>query len=132
VTAGRIAAVLFAVLVAAAIVVLVISQNVRSRLVVDQVEISNELDPAGERRATIRFRLTEDEESATVAVVDRDGVVVEVLADEAPLGDYEIHRFRWAPGREIDEGTYRIRLTLDSLERELALPEVIDVRRGDG
>jgi hypothetical protein len=132
VTAGRIAAVLFAVLVAAAIAVLVISQNVRSRLVVDQVEISNQLDPAGERRATIRFRLTEDEESATVAVVDRDGVVVEVLADDVPLGDYEIHRFRWAPGRGIAEGTYRVRLMLHSLERELVLPEVIDVRRGNG
>ena len=131
-TAGRIAAVLFAVLVAAAIAVLVISQNVRSRLVVDQVEISNRLDPAGKRRATVRFRLTEDEESATVAVVDREGVVVEVLADEVPLGDYEIHRFRWVPGREIADGTYRVRLMLHSLERELVLPEVIDVRRGNG
>ena len=131
-TAGRIAAVLFAVLVAAAIAVLVISQNVRSRLVVDQVEISNQLDPAGKRRATVRFRLTEDEESATVAVVDREGVVVEVLADEVPLGDYEVHRFRWAPGREIADGTYRVRLMLHSLERELVLPEVIDVRRGNG
>jgi hypothetical protein len=131
VTAGRIAAILFAVLVAATVIILVISQNVRSRLVVDQVEVSNELDPAGDRRARIRFRLTRDEESATVAVVDRDGVV-ETLAEDVPLGDYEIHRFRWAPGPEVDDGTYRVRLTLDSLDRELLLPERIDVRAADG
>lgn len=131
-TAGRVAAVLFAVLVGAAIAALVISQNVRSRLVVDQVEMSNELDPAGERPARIRFRLTEDEESATVVVVDGERDVVDVLVEEAPLGDYEIHRFRWAPARGIDEGAYRVRLTLDSLERELLLPEEIDVRRGNG
>jgi hypothetical protein len=130
VTAGRIAAILFAVLVAATVIVLVISQNVRSRLVVDQVEITNELDAAGDRPARIRFRLTEDEESATVAVVDRDGLV-ETLAEDEPLGDYELHRFRWAPGPEVDEGTYRVRLTLDSLDRELLLPERIDVRAAD-
>jgi hypothetical protein len=112
------------------VIVLVISQNVRSRLVVDQVEITNELDAAGDRPARIRFRLTEDEESATVAVVDRDGLV-ETLAEDEPLGDYELHRFRWAPGPEVDEGTYRVRLTLDSLDRELLLPERIDVRAAD-
>jgi hypothetical protein len=131
VTAGRISAILFAVLVAATGIVLVVSQNVRSRLIVDQVEITNELDPEADRPAGIRFRLTEDEESATVAVVDRDGLV-ETLAEDVALGDYEIHRFRWDPGPELDEGTYRVRLTLDSLDRELLLPEKIDVRTADG
>jgi hypothetical protein len=132
VTAGRIAAILFAVLAGATVLVLVISHNVRSRLVVDQVEISNQLDPAADHPARIRFRLTEDEERATVAVVDRDGSVVETLAEDRPLGDYEIHRFRWAVGRGVEKGTYRVRLTLASLDRELVLPEEIDVRPADG
>jgi hypothetical protein len=131
VTAGRIAAILFAVLVAASVAVLVITQNVRDRLVVDQVEVSNELEPGSGRPARIRFRLTEDEERATVAIV-RHGEVVETLAEDEPLGDYEIHRFRWAGEAGLEPGSYRVRLTLDSLGRELLLPEEIDVRKPDG
>jgi hypothetical protein len=131
VTAGRIAAALFAVLVVAAAVVLVVTQNVRDRLVVDQVEISNALDLGGDRPARIRFRLTENEESGTLAVV-RHGDVVETLAEDEPLGDYEIHRFRWEGSPDLEPGSYRVRLTLDSLDRELLLPEEIDVRNADG
>jgi hypothetical protein len=131
VTAGRIAAILFAVLVAASVVVLVVTQNVRDRLVVDQVEVSNELEPGSGRPARIRFRLTEDEERATVAIV-RHGEVVETLAEDEPLGDYEIHRFRWAGEPALEPGSYRVRLTLDSLGREILLPEEIDVRKPDG
>lgn len=130
-TAGRIAAILFAVLVAASVVVLVVTQNVRDRLVVDQVEITNELEPGSGRPARIRFRLTEDEERATVAIV-RKGEVVQTLAEDEPLGDYEIHRFRWAGEPDLEPGSYRVRLTLDSLDRELLLPEEIDVRKPDG
>jgi hypothetical protein len=132
VTAERASAILFAVVVAAAAVVLVVTQNVRDRLVVDQVEITNEIDPGGERPARIRFRLTEDEERATVAVIDRRGRVVETLAEDEPLGDYEIHRFRWAPEPDLDPGSYRVRLTLDSLGRRFLLPEEIDVRTSNG
>jgi hypothetical protein len=131
VSAGRIAAILFAVLVVAAAAILVITQNVRDRLVVDQVEISNELQAGGDRPARIRFRLTEDEQRATLAIV-RHGEVVEILAEDEPLGDYELHRFRWAGEPELEPGSYRVRLTLDSLGRELLLPEEIDVRNADG
>ncbi len=65
-------------------------------------------------------------------VVDEDGRMVETLAEDEPLGDYEIHRFRWAVGRGVEEGSYRVRLILDSLGRELYLPEQIDVRSADG
>lgn len=130
-SAGRIAAILFAVLVVAAAAILVITQNVRDRLVVDQVEISNELEAGGDRPARIRFRLTEDEQRATLAIV-RHGEVVEILAEDEPLGDYELHRFRWAGEPELEPGSYRVRLTLDSLGRELLLPEEIDVRNADG
>lgn len=130
-SAGRIASIVFAVLVASAAAILVITQNIRDRLVVDQVEISNELVAGGGRPAGIRFRLTEDERRATLAVV-RHGDVVETLAEDEPLGDYEIHRFRWSPPRDVKPGSYRVRLTLDSLGRELFLPEEIDVRSADG
>ena len=130
-TAGRIAAILFAVLAVASVAVLAVTQNVRNRLVVDQVEITNEVEAGGERPARIRFRLTEDEERATLAIVRR-GEVVETLAEDEPLGDYEIHRFRWRGDPDLEPGSYRVRLTLDSLGRELLLPEEIDVRDPDG
>jgi hypothetical protein len=129
VTAGRIAAIVFAVLVAATIGVLVVSQNVRSRLIVDQVEITNAVTAGEGRGAKIRFRLTEDEDRATVEVLDGDRGVVATLADGEPLGDYEIHRFNWPVGRKVDPGTYRVRLELDSLDRVLVLPEEVDVSR---
>jgi len=132
VTAGRIAAILFAVLAAATLAVLVISQNVRSQLVVDQIEISNALDLSAGSPARIRFRLTEDEERATVEVIDEGGAVVETLAEDEPLGDYEIHRFRWAGDPGLDDGAYRVRLTLGSLDREIVLPEEVDVSTADG
>lgn len=131
-TTRSIAAILFAALVAATVVVLVVSQNVRSQLVVDQVEVSNELDPGSGRQARVRFRLTEDEERATVEVVGRGGEVVDTLAEDEPLGDFEVHRFRWAGGGDLDRGTYRVRLRLESLDREIVLPEEVDVRSADG
>jgi hypothetical protein len=129
VTAGRIAAALFAVLVAATVVVLVVSQNVRSGVVVDQVEVTNELVAGQGRAAKVRFRLTEDEPRGTVEVLDEDREVVATLAEAEPLGDYEIHRFRWTPGPDAKPGSYRVRLALDSLDREIVLPEEVDVRR---
>lgn len=130
-TAGRIAAILFAVLVVASVAVLAATQSVRNRLVVDQVEITNDLDPRAGRPVRIRFRLTEDEERATLAVI-RAGEVVDTLAQDEPLGDYEIHRFRWRVDPELEPGPYRVRLTLESLDREVLLPEVVDVRNVDG
>jgi hypothetical protein len=125
---GRfVAPLLFAVLVGATLAILVLSQDARTSLVVDQIELSNELDPAKGPRAAIRFRLTQDEGSATVEVIDADEGTVAVLAEEEPLGDFEIHRFHW-DGEGADPGIYRVRLTLEGLDREIVLPEAIDVR----
>ncbi len=116
----------FAALVVVTLAVLVVSQSVRSRLVVDEIELSNEFRPAAGREAQIRFRLTEDEEIGTVEVIDEDGEVVAVLVDGEPLGDFEIHRFRW-DGAGAPEGVYEVRVTLDSLGREVILPEEIEL-----
>jgi hypothetical protein len=131
VSAERTAALCFAVLLAATVAALALAQSVRSRLVVDQVEISNRFDPSAGERARIRFRLTEDEDRATVEVLDRRGATVDTLVAGEPLGDYEIHRLRW-DGRGAEPGTYEIRLRLETLGREVVLGEEIDLRRADG
>ena len=128
-TANRIGALCFAVLVAATLAVLAVSQQVRSNLVVDQIDLRNEFDPSAGQRALIRFRLTQNEDRATVAVIDSRGNVVETLLAGQPLGDYEIHRFRW-DGRGAPSGSYEVRLTLAGLDREIVLPEEIDLDRG--
>lgn len=120
---------LFAALVAATFAVLWVSQGVRTRLIVDKVELTNELRRGSGQAATIRFRLTKDEVAATVAVIDRHGEVVDVLLSDEPLGDYEIHRLRW-DGAGAEPGPYRVRLTLSSLDREIVLSEEIDLRGG--
>jgi hypothetical protein len=122
-----VAPLLFAVLVGATLAVLVLSQGARTSLVVDQIELSNDVEQGAGKPAAIRFRLTQNEESATLEVIDADNETVAVLAEDEPLGDFEIHRFRWdAAGAE--PGDHRVRLTLDGLDREIVLPEEIDVR----
>jgi hypothetical protein len=133
VSARRLAApLLFAALVVATAGILALTQSARTRLVVDQIELTNAFRPDDGERARIRFRLTEDEDSATVEVIDAGGDTVEVLAADDPLGDFEIHRFRWDGGTG-EPGVYRVRLTLASLDREVVLPEAIELKRaGDG
>ena len=124
---GRLVApLLFAVICAATLAVLFVSQGARTDLVVDQIELTNRVNLAKNERTAIRFRLTENEEDATVVVIDSDGETVAILQDGEPLGDFEIHRFRW-DGEGAEPGTYRVRLTLASLNREIVLPEAIEV-----
>lgn len=127
---GRLAApLLFAVLAAATLAILVFSQSARTQLVVDQIELTNSFRPTDGERAAVEFRLTEDEDAATVTVIDASGEAVDVLAEDEPLGDFEIHRYRWdADGAE--PGAYRVRLDLDSLGREIVLPEQIELKAG--
>jgi hypothetical protein len=124
---GRLVApLLFAVICAVTLAVLVFSQGARTKLVVDQIELTNRVNVAKDQRATIRFRLTEDEDEATVEVIDADDATVAVLQEGEPLGDFEIHRFRW-DGEGAATGSYRVRLTLASLDREIVLPEAIEL-----
>lgn len=132
-TSGRLVAPLFfAVLVAATIAVLVLSQNIRSSLLVDRVEISKRVNPEAEKRARVSFRLTENESAGTVEVIDGEDEVVATLADEEALGDFEIHRFYW-DGGGAPPGVYRVRLSLDSHDREIDFDreiELVDGRDG--
>jgi hypothetical protein len=128
---GRfVAPLLFAALVVASLAVLALSQNARSRLVVDQIELRNSFNPDAGERAQIVFRLTEDEPNATLEVIDSGDETVEVLLEDEPLGDFEIHRFDW-DGAAAEPGAYRVRLTLDSLDREIVLPERIELEPGN-
>ena len=119
---------MFAVVVAATLGILAFSQRARTELVVDQVELTNEFRPTAGRTAEIEFRLTQDETSATVEVIDSDDATADILAEDEKLGDFEIHRFSW-DGEGAEPGAYRVRLTLDSLGREIVLPEEIDLKR---
>ena len=127
--ARLLAPLLFAAIVAATLAVLVASQKARTKLVVDQVELTNVFRPSEGERADVEFRLTEDEESGTVEVVDADDEAVAVLAEDVELGDFEIHRFTW-DGAGAEPGVYTVHLTLDSLGREIELPEEIDLKPG--
>ncbi|MGI8462522.1 MAG: hypothetical protein ACR2OC_12975 [Solirubrobacterales bacterium] len=118
---------LFALIVVAAVAILALSQSVRGRLVVDQVELTNEFRPPQE--ATIVFRLTEDESDATIEVIDANGEVVDTLLEGEPLGDYEIHRLRWDGSGAAPPAGYRVRLDLASLGRVVILPEEIDMTK---
>jgi hypothetical protein len=125
---GRLLApLLFAAIVVATLAVLAVSQQARTELVVDQIELTNAFRPAAGGEARIEFRLTQDESSATLEVLDGDDEVVAVLAQREELGDFEIHRFAWG-GAGAEPGVYRVRLTLDSLGREIVLPEEIDLK----
>jgi hypothetical protein len=119
---------MFAAVVVATLGILVFSQRARTELVVDQIELTNDFRPTAGRAAEIEFRLTQDEASATVEVIDADDATAELLAEDEELGDFEIHRFTW-DGEGAEPGVYRVRLTLDSLGREIVLPEEIDLKR---
>ena len=125
---GRLVAPLFfAAIVVATLAVLVVSQKARTQLVVDQIDLSNAFRPEEGGKAIITFRLTEDESDGTVEVIDADDDVVDVLAEDTELGDFQIHKFTW-DGGGAGAGVYRVRLILDSLGREIVLPEEIDLK----
>jgi|SRR5215217_3802417 len=127
---GRLLApLLFAVVVLATLAILVVSQRARTELIVDQIELTNSFRPPEGGAARIEFRLTQNETSGTVEVIDADDEAVDVLAEAEALGDFEIHRFRW-DGADAEPGVYRVRLILDSLDREVVLPEEIDLKPG--
>lgn len=131
-TVQRLAAVGFAVLVAASLTALVATQQIRSGpLILDEVEIDHRLRPP--ERARIRFRLTEDEPRASVEIIDSADSAVATLAENVFLGDYEIHRFSWRGrgpgGGRLPPGHYRVRVRLGSLDRVIVLPGRIKLRR---
>lgn len=132
VTVERLAAVAFAVMVCATVVALAVTQKMRSGApILDEVAIGNELRPP--ERIRIRFRLTEDEPAASVEIIDRLGEPVATLAEDAFLGDYEIHRFTWrgrgSGGSHLSPGVYRVRVRLETLDRTIVLPGMIKLRR---
>lgn len=126
--ARLVAPVLFAVLFAASAAVLLASQEVRGRLIVDRVAVTGAFEPSAGEKAKVRFRLTEDEDRASVTIIGDDGESVAELARDEPLGDYEIHRFRWGGAGAVAPGRYEVRLTLASLDRELVLGPGIELR----
>jgi FlgD Ig-like domain len=112
-----IAAVVVAVLVAGTVVAMVLTQKARDR---GGVAFNIKLKTKPDRYRPC-FRLTESD-TLDVAIVDGEGRVVVMLADDQPLqGDDASHCFDW-DGRDTSgqfpaPGRYRLRLTLEDADR---------------
>jgi hypothetical protein len=113
--------------------VLVERERDKPRLV-DNVTVTESFDPQGEpgaRSARLRFRLTRPSADSDIQVVDAAGDVVATLIEERDLGDFEFHDFRWHGERDAGglapSGSYRFRLGLEGLGREITIQEPIEV-----
>lgn len=126
---------LFATVLAATIAAFALTQAMRSQpAVLDEVELSPSFRPEDGHRATIRFRLTREDARVTVEVIDAEDDTVATVIEDQPLGDYEIHRFRWDGrtdrGEIVAPGRYGVRVILGELDRRILLPGQIRARRG--
>jgi hypothetical protein len=124
--------VLFAALVAATLLTFAIVEHERDLpRFVDNVTVTPQFDPTGAnglpRESKLVFRLTRDEAAADVLVVDSGGEPVRTLASDRFLGDYALHEFEWDGSRDGGDpappGTYRFRIVLGDLGREITPPD---------
>jgi hypothetical protein len=112
-----IAAAVVAVLVAGTVAAMVLTQEARDRGPV-AFNVKLKTKPGRYRPC---FRLTESD-TLDVAIVDPDGQVVVMLADDQPLeGDDASHCFDWdgrdTTGQFPPPGRYRLQLTLADADR---------------
>lgn len=130
--AGRpLATALFAAVALIAIGALALTQELRSRPdVVNSVQIRS---VAEQSAAHIRFRLTKDDDDATVAIISRDGSVVAEPLNGEPVSAGQI-RLRWdgttQAGDPAPPGRYRVRFDLGELGRRAFLPGKIRIAPG--
>ena len=130
------AAVVFALLVAAPVAAFAYAQRVkRDPLLVDRVGIggkkSNYFTPPCER-IKLKFRTTTSND-ATVEVIRPGGEMVAELAQGTFLKRYSYHTFYW-DGRSDDgalqpPGRYKLRVILEDEDRSLTAPGTIRLRK---
>jgi hypothetical protein len=125
-----IAAAVVAVLVAGAVAAMVITQKARDRGPV-AFNVKLKTKPGRYRPC---FRLTEAD-TLDVAIVDAEGRVVVMLADDQPLeGDDASHCFDWdgrdASGNFPPAGRYRLQLTLRDADRVATSGERLNIAAG--
>jgi hypothetical protein len=129
---------LFAGLIGATLLAFVLVERERDQpRLVDNVTVTESFDPRGEpgeRSARLRFRLTRPSADSDIHVVDEAGNVVATLIEDRDLGDFEFHDFRWHgahdTGGPAPSGSYRFRLDLEGLGREITIQEPIEVLSG--
>jgi FlgD Ig-like domain len=125
-----IAAAVVAVLVAGTVVAMVLTQKARDRGPV-AFNVALKTKPGRYRPC---FRLSEAD-TLDVAIVDADGQVVVVLADDQPLeGEDASHCFDWdgrdSSGNFPPPGRYRLQLTLADADRVATSGERLTIEGG--
>jgi flagellar hook assembly protein FlgD len=90
----------------------------------------------GDRPAVeIEFFVRADSQDATVEIVGRDQVVARTLAASIVLEKEEPVTCVWDgrddAGDKVDQGRYRLRVTLPEEDREMVFPKRLDIRVGD-
>lgn len=128
------APILFALLAIGAILVLLVTREMRDRPpVVYAGQVERSLSPGGET-ALVKFRAGHDEPDAEVIVTDAEGDVIRSLAS-VQLDDRGVYRLRWdglgSAGEPVSPGRYRVRVLLGELDREIELPGEIRVTEPD-
>jgi hypothetical protein len=125
-----IAAAVVAVLVAGTVVAMVLTQKARDRGPV-AFNVALKTKPGRYRPC---FRLSEAD-TLDVAIVDADGRVVVMLADDQPLeGEDASHCFDWdgrdSSGNFPPPGRYRLQLTLADADRVATSGERLTIEGG--
>jgi flagellar hook assembly protein FlgD len=140
--AGRpLASLLFAALVAAALLSLAVVQDARRvGVVVDMYSVERGFAPSadgGAKSARVRFRSRRAADGVTVRIVDGDGEVVRVLDSDVALTQRDrLYRFDWDgrtdTGGFAEPGSYRAEIVIPDGDREIESPQRIELREGDG
>lgn len=130
-TSRLLAPALFVVLGALTAATLLITQELRRGTdIVNSVRISPKVPDRDTRRVAIAFNLTRADALTDIEVVNRDGVVVRVLAENEPFAEKR-HRLVWdlrrASGTRVRPALYRIRVHLGEQDRTITLPPGIRV-----
>ena len=130
---GLLAGLLFAVVVAAALVSLALIQEARQRgEVLDLVEATDSFTPRAGERARIEWRQRESSDDADVLIIDTGGRPVRTLLDGGELeGDDRQQVFHWNGRTDSDElappGLYRVEIVLPDEDRDI-VPEGSAIR----
>jgi flagellar hook assembly protein FlgD len=129
--------VLFAVVVAAALVSLALIQEARQRgEVLDLVDATDSFSPRAGERARIEWRQRESSDDADVLIIDTGGRPVRTLLDGGELegGDRQ-QVFHWNgrtdSGAVAPPGVYRVEIVLPDEDRDI-VPEQSAIRLRPG
>jgi hypothetical protein len=131
------ATVLFAVLFGAALAAAVVVVGARSpELVLEVRRLPDRITPNGDMvrdQAEITFFVRESEPHAQVSIVGRDLAHIKTLDNDVALEADNPVRYIWDAttdeGEPAPDGRYRLRVVLESRDRDMVFPKRIEVSR---